>query len=428
MRQLWAAALAAVALAACASTPPAKPRPPASHGRPPPHPPKPPVEKPPAEVAPPRETPPPSRPKPLSNLKGWDAEDHAAALEAFQAGCGVARDGPSRNICARARAMGRPGAKVAKEFFEDNFRAEEIPGAGVLTAYFAPEYDARTSPDREFSAPVRPKPAPATAVVAAPPPPAPANWGLDPLATLGNDDPGAGDAIGDVLDAAATAPPTPLPPTPGSPIQLATADRAVIENSPSAGALAWMRPEDLFFLQIQGSGSLRFPDGRRLKALYSGDNGKPFVAIARPMVNNGILAPNKASGDGIRSWLADHRGPEADAVMRLNPRYVFFNLATDDGLEPAGAAGVPLPAARAIAIDPSQHAYGEVFWIDAEAPVLAGAMKLYRRMVVALDTGSAIRGEIRADLYIGRGAEAGAEAGRVRHTLRMVRLVPVDAP
>jgi membrane-bound lytic murein transglycosylase A len=210
-------------------------------------------------------------------------------------------------------------------------------------------------------------------------------------------------------------------------IDLAQADRATIERSAPAGAVAWMRPEDLFFLQIQGSGTLTFPDGRRMKATYSGDNGKPFVAIARPMVQRGLFKAHGASGDAIRAWLAANRGPKADAVMQLNPRYIFFNLAPDDGREPAGAAGIPLPAGRAIAVDPSRHTYGELFWIDAKAPTLAGAHKTYRRLAMALDTGSAIRGEVRADLYIGRGDAAGMEAGRVRHTLRMVRLEPIDA-
>ena len=189
-----------------------------------------------------------------------------------------------------------------------------------------------------------------------------------------------------------------------------------------------MRAEDLFFLQIQGSGTLAFPDGRRLKAVYAGDNGQPFVAIARPMVAQGLLAPNRASGDAIRAWLAAHRGPEADRVMRLNPRYVFFSLAPDDGAEPPGAAGVPLTAGRSIAVDPSRHGYGELYWIDASAPILTGAYASYRRLAVALDTGAAIRGEVRADLYTGRGPVAGQEAGRVRHTLRMVRLLPLGAP
>ena len=112
--------------------------------------------------------------------------------------------------------------------------------------------------------------------------------------------------------------------------------------------------------------------------------------------------------------------------MRLNPRYVFFSLGPDDGADPPGAAGIPLPAGRAIAVDPGFHSYGAGYWIDATAPVLNGAFPAYRRLVVALDTGGAIRGQVRADLYIGRGPEAGVEAGRVRHSLRMFRLIPIE--
>src|SRR5690606_28809915 len=133
---------------------------------------------------------------------------------------------------------------------------------------------------------------------------------------------------------------------------------------------------------------------------------------------------NNTSGEAIRAWLAANRGPKADAVMRLNPRYVFFKLAADDGRQPAGAAGVPLPPGRAIAVDTSRHTLGELFWIDAEAPSLSGAFPTYRRLAVALDVGGAIKGDVRADLYIGQGVAAGAEAGRVKHQLRMYRLVP----
>jgi membrane-bound lytic murein transglycosylase A len=114
--------------------------------------------------------------------------------------------------------------------------------------------------------------------------------------------------------------------------------------------------------------------------------------------------------------------------MQLNPRYVFFSLAPDDGREPVGAAGVPLPAGRAIAVDPTRHAMGELFWLDAAAPTLAGAFPAYRRLALALDTGGAIKGPVRADLYMGLGPDAGAEAGRVRHVLRMYRLVPRVGP
>ena len=144
------------------------------------------------------------------------------------------------------------------------------------------------------------------------------------------------------------------------------------------------------------------------------------------MQSRGLLPPRGTSGDAIRHWLADHAGEEAAAVMNTNPRYVFFRLSADFGGEPAGAAGIPLPPGRAIAMDSSHHQFGTLYWIDAEAPVLQGATSRYRRLAVALDTGGTIRGQIRADLYFGTGEAAGSEAGRVRHALHLSRLIPVD--
>jgi membrane-bound lytic murein transglycosylase A len=205
-------------------------------------------------------------------------------------------------------------------------------------------------------------------------------------------------------------------------------DRAAIEDTEENQPLAWMKPEDLFFLQIQGSGVLDFPDGRKLKAVYAANNGQPFAGLATPMRQQGLLAADNTSGEAIRGWLADHRGPDADAVMRLNPRYIFFTLQPWDGKEPAGAAGVTLTPGRALAVDPSRHDYGALYWIDGEAPSLSGAFPRYRRLAMALDTGSAIKGEVRADLYFGMGATAGAEAGRVKHRLKLYRLTPVLDP
>ncbi len=327
----------------------------------------------------------------VEDLPGWAEDDHAAAFAALRAGCGVARDPGMQAVCAEARAAGPLGPSDARRFFETRFRVAAVSGEGVLTAYFAPEYPARTAPSGPFTAPVRPRPSSAAVY-------APVD---DPTLLLE----GAPAPVGSLL----------------------TVDRATIEQTPAPEALAWMRPEDLFFLQIQGSGTLVFEDGRRARAAYAGDNGRPFTAIARPMAELGLLPRNRSGGEDIRRWLADHAGPEADAVMRRNARYIFFALQPDDGRDPAGASGVSLPPGRSLAVDPSRHAYGELWWIDADAPILAGAARRYRRLALALDTGSAIRGEVRADLYTGRGDEAGREAGRVRHTLRMTRLTPVPA-
>jgi len=335
-------------------------------------------------VAPPVEQ---LKPESYKDLPGWEQDDHAQAFLAFRAGCPAARDPDMKTVCRRAMTVDLLDEPQAKAFFEDNFRPEAVVGEGVLTAYFAPEYQARTRPDGEFSAPVRARPA-----------------DLVPGGPTGKE------AWQRLADGS-------LNPYP---------DRAWIETHGPADALAWMRPEELFFLQVQGSGVLTLEDGRRIKLLFAATNGQAFKGIANPMRDQGLLAASDTGGEAIRAWLAAHRGPEADAVMRLNPRFAFFRAVPDDGLPPVGAAGVALPAGRAIAIDPTWHGMGELWWIDGEAPILAGAYPSYRRLVTALDTGGAIKGEIRADLYLGQGAAAGAEAGRVRHVLKLHRLVPVS--
>ena len=322
---------------------------------------------------------PPPAPRPSNALSpavlpGWNDEDHLAAFRAYIDGCGAARDPAARAVCSRAKAMATTTTVTpsdARAFFEASFSAipaETADGApGLLTSYFAPEYPARRFRDAEFSAPVLPKPA-------------------NPRAA---------------------------------------GDRTAIEDSARPEqALAWMRAEDLFFMQIQGSGYLTFEDGSRGRAAYAADNGKTFVGIARPMAQRGLLPANGTSGDAIRGWLASHRGYEAQSVMALNPRYIFFRLDPDDNGHPPGAAGVPLIERRAIAVDPNHWRYGELVWLDADGGNLRGASASYRGLAMALDTGSAIRGPVRADLYMGRGDAAGAEAGTVRHPLRMWRLVP----
>jgi membrane-bound lytic murein transglycosylase A len=377
LRQGFAAAFALLALAAC-TTAPVRPAGPAAPGSGP--------------TSPPVTSTGPSTAVSFSDLAGWSQEDHLGALDAFRQGCGAAKDPALVEVCRKARAERVGNDDDARRFLEANFRPEALPGQGLLTAYFAPEYEARMSRSAEFSAPMRGKPADLVT--------------LD----LAQFDPGltgkkaAGEIEGGQV--------LPYP------------DRAAIEATPETRPLAWLRPEDLFFLQIQGSGVLVLPDGRRVRAAFAAHNGRPFVGIATPMRDRGLLADNNTSGDAIRAWLASHRGPEADAIMRLNPRYVFFQTLPDDGRQAVGAAGVPLPPGRAIAVDPGRHAMGELFWLDASAPKLAGGFPTYRRLAVALDVGGAIKGDVRADLYTGTGAAAGAEAGRVRHDLRLYRLVP----
>jgi membrane-bound lytic murein transglycosylase A len=300
----------------------------------------------------------------MAALPGWEGEDHAAAYAVVRRACAESRRLATSRACADAEAHDRLSERAAKAFLERHFRAEPVAAEGLLTAYFAPTYEARDRRDHEFSAPVRPAPT----------------------------DPGA------------------------------TPDRAGIDRWPTGDALAWMRPEDLFFLQVQGSGTLVFPDGERRRAVFAGSNGLPFIAIARPMIAEGLIAPSQAGQ--LHAWLADHRGRDADAAMALDPRYVFFRLVPDDGGEPRGAADAPLIPGRSLAIDTASHPFFELLWIDAGDP--RGGRPGYRRLAIAHDIGGAIKGPARADLYIGRGSRAGDEAASVRNPLRLHRIVPAD--
>ncbi len=328
----------------------------------------------------------------VEQLPGWKTEDPIAALSALLIGCKSTKDADLKAVCSRALGLSGSDAQTVRAFFETNFRIEPIKGNGLLTGYYSPEYQARQMPDAEFSAPLRARP--------------------DDLLILDlagfDEDPAAKRQVGRVQQGR-------FEPYP---------DRTEIERSGLGKPLLWMRPEDLFFLQVQGSGSAQLPDGQRYRLIYEASNGRPFVGIAKSLREHGLLPDNGTSAEAIRQWLAANRGVKADQIMQTNPRYVYFSLGPDDGSEPIGAAGIALLAGRAVAIDPTQHRYGDLLWIDAGAPVLTGSFPVYQRMVSALDTGGAIKGEVRADLYLGRGVGPGLEAGRIRHNLTLYRLRP----
>jgi membrane-bound lytic murein transglycosylase A len=309
-----------------------------------------------------------------AELPGWGTEDHRAAFAAYRAACAGTSGASDRKVCQDARKLGPLDEPGARRFFETRFDARLVDQPGLLTGYFAPEYEARHEPDEVFSA----------AVLARP-------------------------------QDLRRGPDGHFPPY---------RTRAEIEAAPGP-ALAYMRPEDLFFMQIQGSGYLTFPGGGHLRAAYAADNGLPFKGIAAPLTQQGLLKASETSGDRIRAWLAEHRGLQARAITDLDTRYVFFSLQPDTGGSPAGAAGTPLPAGRAAAIDPLFHAFGDLLWLASDDGALPGAQP-YRRLVIALDQGGAIKGPARVDLYVGRGEAAGAEAGRIKQPLRLYRLVPKD--
>lgn len=192
-----------------------------------------------------------------------------------------------------------------------------------------------------------------------------------------------------------------------------------------ADPLAWMAPNDLFFLQIQGSGRLAFEDGGGLRVGYAGQNGRPYTAIGKVMAERGVMPLADISMQSIRNWLDAAEAPAAQAMREENASYVFFEQLGDIAptLGPLGAEGAPLTPQRSLAVDRRFHALGAPVWVDIEAQPDAGLPAL-RRLMVAQDTGGAIKGPVRGDVFWGTGAVAGEMAGKMNARGRLYVLVP----
>ena len=206
-------------------------------------------------------------------------------------------------------------------------------------------------------------------------------------------------------------------------------DRAQIED----GALATRNLEiaylkdanDLLFIQIQGSARIRLTDGSLLRVNYDSHNGHPYTPVGRILIERNIIAREDMSMDRIRKWMAEN--PDgAKELRRQNKSYVFFrNAGLPENEEARGAQGVPLTASRSIAVDRALHVYGTPFFIAAELPIDSEAsVTKFRRLMIAQDTGSAIVGPARADIYFGSGEDAGRIAGRIKNPARFVMFMP----
>ncbi|MCB1783532.1 MAG: murein transglycosylase A [Alphaproteobacteria bacterium] len=184
--------------------------------------------------------------------------------------------------------------------------------------------------------------------------------------------------------------------------------------------LVWVDdPVDAFFVQIQGSGVVQMEDGQTMRIGYAGQNGHPYYAIGRELVARGEMPKEEVSMQSIRGWLEAHPA-QADEIMNTNKSYVFFKETEGEG--PLGGEGVALTAGRSLAVDQSLMPYGVPLWVDIEAP--AGADKNIRRLMMAQDTGGAIQGPVRGDVFWGYGAMAEKFAGEMNSKGRYWVLLP----
>jgi membrane-bound lytic murein transglycosylase A len=365
-----------------------------------------------ARAAPP--LPPGARAEAVSpdRLPGWRDDDHRVALRIFAAGC--AADPPLRQgapippalaaVCAEAGRLvagGAPDRAAARRFFEGRFSFWRIrpEGAerGFMTGYFEPEFEGSPTRSAAFPTPLYGRPA-------------------DLVTRLANDAwPGFDPALSAARKTAKGLEPFP--------------ERAAIENGALDGQgleLLWLRdPVDRFVLQVQGSGRVRLPDGKTVRLVYSGRNGHPYTSLGRVLSERENIPPAQMTMDRLVARLKADADFARD-LIRLNKSFVFFarkdDLPPDSG--PIGGAGLPLTALRSIAIDRAIWPYGLPAWIDAGIPDGTGGTERLARLMVAQDTGSAILGPARVDLFVGSGPEAGHRAGLVRHGFDFTVLWP----
>jgi len=348
-----------------------------------------------------------------AELDGWPADDHLAAFAAFQTSCRPIRKVQRQRddqrvfnalweVCRRSAALRPANAAVARSFFEQNFRPVRIARLGeqqgFLTGYFEPIVEGSRFPSPEFHIPLYRRPRDLVAVGyqlnAAPFP----NKGVLIGRRNGNNE------IVPYYDRGA--------------IEAGALDGQKLE-------ICWLRdPFEALSIQIQGSARVLLEDGTPLRINYDSHNGHPYTAVGRALIERNIIPRDEMSMQRIRDWMAANPD-EAPKVRTANRSFVFFRITglSKDG-EPEGAQGVPLTPGRSIAVD-KIHVYGTPFFIEASLPIeSAKPATPFRRLTIAQDTGSAIVGPARADLYWGAGDDAGRIAGRIRHPGRFVMLLP----
>ena len=348
-----------------------------------------------------------------SELTGWAADDHLAAFAAYQAGCRAARRKPRSderglifgalsNVCRKALALEPQDSAAARAFFEQNFQPVRIArlgeGEGLVTGYYEPMVAGSRFPSPEFSVPIYRRPRDLVA---------------DGYKQGSTAFPNKGGRIGRRTENNDLVP---------------YHDRGAIEAGALDGQkleICWIKdPLDLVAIQIEGSARVILEDGTPLRISYDSHNGYSYSSIERVLAERNLIPRKDLSKERIRAWTAAH--PEEAAKARATNRaYMFFRVTglTNDG-EPVGAQGVPLTPGRSIAVD-RVHEYGTPFFIEGNLPIEdAKPAAPVGRLTIAQDTGSAIVGPARADLYLGAGDDAGRIAGRIKHRGRFSMLVP----
>jgi membrane-bound lytic murein transglycosylase A len=324
----------------------------------------------------------------FNEIAGWADDRHADALVAFRRSCPkliaggdtrISTDGGAKTItaeewkgiCAAASAVKDGDNRAARTFFEGNFRPLVVKVPGNFTGYFEPEMRGSRAPSRIFNVPVYRRPADLTD---------------QPYLT-----------------------------------------RAEIEQGTLKGKgleIVWVQdPVALFEVQVQGSGRVHLAEGGTLSLGFDGSNNRPYTAIGNTLVEMGILQKDKVTWPAIKAWLK--RNPiKGRDVMRKNERYIFFKDTKTAAA--VGSQGVSLTAQRSLAVDPTYTPFGTPIWIDTTRPVTGkpAVTEVYRHLMIAQDSGAAIKGPARGDVFFGNTPQAADWAGRMVAGGRAIVLIP----
>jgi membrane-bound lytic murein transglycosylase A len=340
----------------------------------------------------------PVQPAAWGDLPDWELEDPRPALDAFRTSCTALEKQPLwRPACAAARTAQANSAAEARAWFEAQFQPWALVSPdgsrqGLITGYYEPVLKGSRSRRGPYRHPLFAPPEDLVVVDLAELYPE-----LKHLRLRGR------------LEGRKLVP------------YYSRAEWARQEEQRSGDTLLWIDdPIDLFFMQIQGSGQVVLDDGSRLRVGYADQNGHPYRSIGKWLVDQGELKAEQASMQGIKAWAKSHPR-RLQELLNNNPSLVFFRELPVEGSGPPGALGVALTPERSVAVDPRVVSLGAPIFLATTWP---NDSRPLNRLMLAQDTGGAIRGPVRADFYWGSGAEAGSLAGRMRQKGMLWMLLP----
>ncbi|MBV8792924.1 MAG: MltA domain-containing protein [Pseudolabrys sp.] len=340
-------------------------------------------------------------------LDGWTNDDLVAAYASFTNSCKAILQGTKAmrhgrpiyaglfEVCLRASSSGKLDNEHARKFFESNFQPVKVtpfadPEGPFFTGYYETEFEGSRFPSDVYNVPIYAKPS--NLVM-------PTNPKARPGRRLGRKK------------------------------VVPYYSRNEIEDGILAGRgleICWVKnPVDAFFAQIQGSSRVKLDTGETIRLNYDAHNGMNYVPVGKFLIQRGIVSKEEMSMDKIREFM-EKNPEEGKELRRKNQSFVFFReVRLADHEEGIGAQGIPLSAGRSIAVDKNIHTYGTPVWIEGEFPIDSEKPETrFRHLLIAQDTGSAIIGPARADIYFGAGEEVGHAAGRMKQHGKFVMLVP----